>query len=123
MTESTVAGHWERIVEVSALPQSFDFVTARSSTGPVLVTRDAAGAFHVLSNTCPHQRATVCRESAGSAERFECPNHYWLFAPDGRFLGSRLSVASGRAVADDPEKDLPRADVTVTDGWVMARFN
>lgn len=123
MIESTSPGPWERIVEVSALPQSFDFVTARCSTGPVLVTRNAAGALHVLSNTCPHQRATVCRESSGRATRFECPNHYWLFAPDGRFLGSRLSLASGRCVADDPTKDLTRAEVTVTDGWVMARFS
>lgn len=122
MIDSASSGHWEHIVEVSELPQSFDFVTTRCSIGPVLVTRDAAGALHVLSNTCPHQRATVCREPAGRAERFECPNHYWLFAPDGRFLGSRLSVASGRAAADDPSKNLARADVTVTDGWVMARF-
>ncbi|MBD2761760.1 Rieske 2Fe-2S domain-containing protein [Kocuria sp. cx-455] len=123
MIDPASPGQWERVVEVSALPQSFDFVTARCSTGSVLVTRDAAGALHVLSNTCPHQRATVCREPAGRAEHFECPNHYWLFAPDGRFLGSRLSVASGRAATDDPSKDLTRADVTVTDGWVMARFS
>lgn len=122
MTEPTSPGPWERIVEASSVPEPFNFVTARCSIGPVLVTRDAAGVLHVLSNSCPHQGATVCREPAGRAEHFECPNHYWLFAHDGRFLGSRLSAAMGVAAPNDPTKDLPRAHVTLADGWVLARF-
>ena len=116
------AGDWERIVEASAVAAPLDFATAVSGAGPVLVTRDAEGALHVLRNTCPHQQATVCREPAGSAEAFECPSHYWVFAPDGRFLGSRLALAAGRAAPPDPAKDLPAAAVDVVDGWVVARF-
>ncbi len=116
------AGEWERIVEASAVPEPLDFVTAPSSTGPVLVTRDARGALHVLRNTCPHQQAVVCREAAGRARTFECPNHLWVFAPDGRFVGSRLALAAGRTAPPDPAKDLPAAAVDVVDGWVLARF-
>ncbi|MCM3485799.1 MULTISPECIES: Rieske 2Fe-2S domain-containing protein [Kocuria] len=118
------AGDWERIVAVSAVPDPLDFVTAPSSTGPVLVTRDAGGALHVLRNTCTHQQATVCRESAGRAETFECPNHFWVFAADGRFVGSRLALAAGREAPPDPAKDLLRAAaVDVVEGWVVARFD
>ena len=116
------AGGWERIVAASAVAAPLDFATAGTSTGPVLVTRDADGALHVLRNACPHQQATVCREPAGSAEAFECPNHYWVFAPDGRFLGSRLALAAGRESPPDPAKNLPAAAVDVVDGWVVARF-
>lgn len=108
---------------VGAVPGPLDFVTASSSAGPVLVTRDAAGDLHVLRNICTHQQATVCREVTGSAESFECPNHYWVFGPDGRFLGSRLALAAGRRAAPDPAKDLPAAAVQVVDGWVLARFD
>ncbi|MEX5293865.1 Rieske 2Fe-2S domain-containing protein [Kocuria sp. CPCC 205268] len=115
-------GGWERIVAASAVPAPLDFVTAASGAGPVLVTRDAEGALHVLRNTCPHQQATVCREAAGRAGTFECPNHFWVFAPDGRFVGSRLALAAGREAPPDPAKDLPAAAVDVVDGWVVARF-
>lgn len=123
MRPGETAHGWERITEVSAVAEPLDFVTARSSAGPVLVTRDADGALHVLSNTCPHQQATVCREAAGHAESFKCPNHYWVFGPDGRFLGSRLALAAGRQLPYDPAKDLPAAAVDVVDGWVVARFD
>ena len=116
------SGDWERIVEVSAVPEPLDFVTAPSGAGRVIVSRDGQGALHVLRNTCPHQQATVCREAAGRAESFECPNHYWVFAPDGRFLGSRLTLAAGREAPPDPAKDLPAAAVDVVGGWVVARF-
>lgn len=122
-TAGESAGGWERIVAVSAVPEPLDFVTAPAGTGQVLVTRDAGGALHVLRNTCTHQQATLCRESAGRAETFECPNHFWVFAPDGRFVGSRLALAAGREAPRDPAKDLRRAAaVDVVDGWVVARF-
>ncbi|MEF3119801.1 Rieske 2Fe-2S domain-containing protein [Kocuria flava] len=114
-------GSWERVVESAAVARPLDFATARTSTGPVLVTRDAAGALHVLRNTCPHQQATVCREAAGRAESFECPNHYWVFAPDGRFTGSRLALAAGRTAPPDPAKDLPALEAAVAGGWVVVR--
>ncbi|MFE7631287.1 Rieske 2Fe-2S domain-containing protein [Kocuria sp. NPDC057446] len=113
---------WERIVAVSAVPDPFDFVTVPAATGPVLVTRAADGALHVLRNTCTHQQATVCRESSGHTETFECPNHFWVFAPDGRFVGSRLALAAGREAPPDPAKNLRAAEVGVVDGWVVARF-
>jgi len=116
------AGAWERIAEASAVPRPLDFVTAPSSTGQVIVTRDAGGVLHVLANTCTHQQATVCRAASDRAETFECPNHYWVFAPDGRFLGSRLALAAGREAPPDPAKNLPAAEVDVVDGWVVARF-
>lgn len=115
-------GPWERVVEASAVPAPLDFVTASTDAGPVLVTRDAGGSLHVLRNTCTHQQATVCREAAGRAETFECPSHYWVFAADGRFLGSRLALAAGRQAPPDPARDLTAAEADVVEGWVVARF-
>ncbi|WP_144790933.1 Rieske 2Fe-2S domain-containing protein [Kocuria palustris] len=106
-----------RLVETAALPQPGAFVTLRPSGMPLLVTRDADG-FHVLVNTCPHQQSTVCRESSGTAETFECPSHYWTFEPDGTFTGSRLALAAGREAPRDPAKDLERVAHEIVDGWI-----
>lgn len=114
-------GPWERVAEASAVAAPLDFVTGSSSAGPVLVTRDAGGSLHVLRNTCTHQQAIVCREAAGRAETFECPNHYWVFAADGRFLGSRLALEAGRRAPPDPAKDLTAVEADVVGGWVVAR--
>lgn len=106
-----------RLLEASALAQPGDFVTLRAGGAALLVTRDVQG-LHVLRNTCPHQGATVCREASGRAESFECPNHYWVFAADGTFEGSRLALAAGREIPRDPAKDLRRVPHRVVDGWI-----
>lgn len=106
-----------RLTRTDALSEPGAFLTLRAESVPLLVTRDAEG-FHVLVNTCPHQQSTVCRAAAGTAEGFECPSHYWTFAPDGTFTGSRLALAAGRAIPHDPAKDLTRVPHEVVDGWI-----
>lgn len=107
-----------RILEAAQLEGPGSFATVRAGGVGLLITRDAHDAVHVLVNSCPHQQATVCREQAGTAQRFECPNHYWQFAPDGTFAGSRLAAATGREVPRDPAKDMQRLPHRVVDGWI-----
>lgn len=107
-----------RVLPLTALPAPGAFATRRIDGLPLLITRDARDAVHVLVNTCPHQGSTVCRAASGAAETFECPNHYWVFEPDGTFIGSRLALAVGREAPRDPAKDLQRLDHTVEDGWL-----
>lgn len=107
-----------RALEVSQLEGPRSFATVRVAGVGLLITRDHRGEVHVLVNTCPHQEATVCRDQAGTAQRFECPNHYWQFESDGTFVGSRLAAASGREIPRDPSKDLQRVPHRVADGWI-----
>lgn len=106
-----------RLLEASAVARPGDFVTLRAGGAALLVTRDDQG-LHVLHNICPHQGATVCRAASGRAESFECPNHYWVFSPDGTFEGSRLALALGRQAPPDPAKDLRRVPHRLVEGWI-----
>lgn len=107
-----------RVLPATELPGPGAFATRRVGGVPLLITRDERGGVHVLVNTCPHQQSTVCRAESGAAETFECPNHYWVFEPDGTFIGSRLALAVGREAPRDPAKDLRRVEHTVEGGWI-----
>jgi choline monooxygenase len=51
---------------------------------PLLVTRDTAGALHLLSNVCTH-RGKILVEKEGMHRILSCAYHGRCFYPDGRF--------------------------------------
>lgn len=72
---------------------------------PLVMTRDAAGALHCLSNVCTHRGAIVVRE-VGEAQGLRCPYHGRRFGLDGRFVSMpELEGVQGFPSASD---DLPR---------------
>ena len=52
-----------------------------------IVTRDDAGAIHVMFNMCLHRGMQVCRAERGNASHFRCPYHAWTYRNDGRLAG------------------------------------
>lgn len=68
--------------------------------------RDPAGACHLRSATCPHQRGVV-RWNAGE-ETWDCPCHGSRFDPYGRVLNGPAAADLGPA-AEPPFKLPPRA--------------
>ena len=70
----------------SELGETGDFRTRTVAGRPVLLARDRAGVVRCYLNTCRHRGATVCRERAGSAQRFTCPYHGWGFDIDGKLV-------------------------------------
>jgi choline monooxygenase len=72
---------------------------------PLLLTRDAAGALHGLSNVCTHRGNLVCTgPTAGPTLR--CGYHGRRFGLDGRFLA--MPEFEGVAGFPGPEDDLAR---------------
>jgi choline monooxygenase len=72
---------------------------------PLLLTRDATGTLHGLSNVCTHRGNLLCTEP-GVAQTLRCRYHGRRFALDGKFLG----MPEFEGVADFPSAadDLPR---------------
>lgn len=97
---------WQPAVAAASLAEPKTAVPVRVEGTGLLITRDEHGTVRAFENQCPHQAATVCRESQVGAATVECPNHFWVFGLDGTFQGSRIALASGRTAPPDPEKNL-----------------
>lgn len=54
---------------------------------PVLITRAADGTARAFLNVCRHRGATVCADGCGTARRFACPYHGWVYDPEGALVG------------------------------------
>ncbi|MDB5699688.1 MAG: p-cumate dioxygenase, partial [Alphaproteobacteria bacterium] len=52
---------WLYLAHASELTEPNQFLTRVVARRPILFTRDRAGEFHALYNTCPHRGAMVCR--------------------------------------------------------------
>jgi phenylpropionate dioxygenase-like ring-hydroxylating dioxygenase large terminal subunit len=113
---------WTYVAHESELAEADDFVTRTIGRRPVIVSRDRDGDLHVLINRCTHRAATVCRVDAGSARRFTCPYHGWIFANTGACQGVPLQRGYGPAL-DKSDLDLGAARVASYRGFVFATFN
>src|SRR5262245_55426700 len=78
---------WVYVGHTSEVAAPGSFKATRLGRRPILLSRDEAGALHVLLNVCRHRGATVCREAEGQAASFQCPYHGWVYGLDGRLRG------------------------------------
>ncbi|MEQ9328294.1 MAG: SRPBCC family protein [Rhodospirillales bacterium] len=75
--------NWVYVGHESQIPAPHDFVTAKLGLRPVILSRGADGAIHLLFNRCTHRGSTVCRKAKGSAKLFQCAYHGWTYRSDG----------------------------------------
>lgn len=86
---------WVYLGHDTEIPEPNDYRTGRLGLRPIILTRDGEGEIHALFNRCRHRAATVCRETCGSAKRFTCAYHGWVYANDGRLVAVPLRRAYG----------------------------
>lgn len=70
----------------SELPEPDTYWSDNATGIPILMVRDAGGAFRAYANVCRHRGSKVVLEGRGSATRFTCPFHAWTYGVDGRLL-------------------------------------
>ena len=78
---------WVYVGHVNEIEHPGDFKTATIGRNPVIVSRAEDGAIHVMLNACRHRGNAVCREPRGSAQRFTCPYHEWVYSLSGELVG------------------------------------
>lgn len=86
---------------------------------PVVVTRDAGGTLHALSNVCRHRGHEVVAVGDSTGTNLRCPYHAWTYALDGRFRGGpRLGETPGFD-RSDPSHALVALHVAEWHGWMF----
>ncbi len=87
LEESTILRRVPIPVLASAqVPAPDDYVVRSVLGDSLLITRDRDGQAHVLLNYCRHRGAMPACGS-GSARRFTCPYHAWVYDNTGRLRG------------------------------------
>ncbi|ODU04431.1 MAG: hypothetical protein ABS81_10290 [Pseudonocardia sp. SCN 72-86] len=113
---------WIFVGHVSELPSAGSYLTRKIGADGVIVTRDADDDIHVVLNACSHRAAQVCHAEQGTATRFRCPYHGWVYDQAGRLLGAPAERRMYRGGLDRANLGLPTADVAVRHGLIFARW-
>jgi choline monooxygenase len=102
-----------------ALPGPGAYKTVDMCGTPVLVTRDADGKVHAMANACRHRGVRVV-DGSGTARRFTCPFHAWVYDTTGRLVGLPTAAAFDGMCRDD--KGLVPLPVAEGYGLVVGRL-
>ncbi len=78
---------WCYVALAAEIPRPGDFLRATIGERPVIVTRDADGALHVVENRCAHRGLMLCPKPRGNARELTCPYHQWTYDLAGNLLG------------------------------------
>jgi phenylpropionate dioxygenase-like ring-hydroxylating dioxygenase large terminal subunit len=82
------------LVASTELDGPHDYLVRNAVGRSVLVTRDGDGAAHAFLNYCRHRGAEVA-QGCGTASRFTCPYHAWVYDSGGRVVGMPLRDRHG----------------------------
>jgi len=102
-----------------ALPGPGSYMTVDLCGTPVLVTRDTGGQVHALANVCRHRGVRVV-DGCGTARRFTCPFHAWVYDIEGHLVG--LPVAGAFEGMQREDKGLVELPVAEGHGLVVGRL-
>ena len=118
--EQVLRRGWLPVARASDISRPGDYRSANPCGVPLVVTRDAAGAIHVLSRVCRHRGMPIV-EGAGNARSLSCPYHLWRYGLDGALLAAPAMERSERF--DPVNCSLPRVASTEWGGWVFANLD
>jgi phenylpropionate dioxygenase-like ring-hydroxylating dioxygenase large terminal subunit len=102
-----------------ALPGPGSYKTVDMCGTPVLLTRDADGKVHALANACRHRGVRVA-DGSGTARRFTCPFHAWVYDTQGNLVGVPTAPAFEGMCRED--KGLVPLPVAEGYGLVVGRL-
>ena len=78
---------WLFLGHTSQLPERGSFLRTYMGEELVIVTRDRNGDVQAMLNACRHRGFQVCQEDRGTAHRFQCRYHGWVYGTDGQLIG------------------------------------
>ena len=102
-----------------ALPTPGSYRTVDVCGTPVLLTRDTDGQVRAMLNACRHRGVRVV-DGSGSARRFTCPFHAWVYDLEGHLTW--VPVPEGFESLCREEKGLVELPVAEGYGLIVGRL-
>jgi len=87
--ERILTQNWFLAGHVSQVPEPGDFFVTRMANESAIVVRGSDGNVKAFANVCRHRGSLVCLQQSGSAKKFECPYHGWMYDIDGNLTAAR----------------------------------
>ena len=80
---------WVIVGRESEAPEPGSFFQADVDGEPILVARGRDGSLRAFYNVCRHRGTAVVEEACGTAVRFQCPYHAWIYDLDGSLMRAK----------------------------------
>jgi phenylpropionate dioxygenase-like ring-hydroxylating dioxygenase large terminal subunit len=117
---------WLCVAHVSELKEPGSFLAINLLGEPLVITREANNAVHVLSRVCPHRSMDIMPEGfdvprSGTTKNLTCPYHLWAFNLDGSLKGCPLMERAQDFKEDGSQ--LARYRSEVWKGFVFVNFD
>ncbi|MGI8575477.1 MAG: aromatic ring-hydroxylating oxygenase subunit alpha [Egibacteraceae bacterium] len=112
-------GAWVCVGRASELAESGHRRALMIGAQPVIVTRDAQGELHALSNVCRHRGHEVLGVGDSSGSTLQCPYHGWVYGLNGRLRGGPRLRATPRFDRTDPSHALLSLPLAEWGGWIF----
>ena len=77
---------WVAVAREEELAEPGAFVTFDLVGEPLLIVRGRDRALRAFYNVCRHRGTAVAEEACGTAVRFQCPYHAWIYDLDGQLV-------------------------------------
>jgi glycine betaine catabolism A len=80
---------WVMVAREEDLPQPGSYVLVEHDGDPLIVVRGRDDRIRAFHNVCRHRGTAVAEEPCGTAVRFQCPYHAWIYDLDGRLIRAK----------------------------------
>src|SRR5512143_2064227 len=80
---------WVIVGRVDEAPEPGTWFTTELDGEPLIVVRGRDGTLRAFYNVCRHRGTAVVEEPCGTAVRFQCPYHAWIYDLEGRLVRAK----------------------------------
>jgi phenylpropionate dioxygenase-like ring-hydroxylating dioxygenase large terminal subunit len=86
---ATVGREWTPVASAADVAQPGSYVVTDLDGESIVVVRARDGVLRGFYNVCRHRGTAVAEERRGTAVRFQCPYHAWIYDLDGRLVRAK----------------------------------
>ncbi|MBT4905715.1 MAG: aromatic ring-hydroxylating dioxygenase subunit alpha [Rhodospirillaceae bacterium] len=120
--KETIFKHeWLLIGRANDIPDPGDWFTFQVLDEPLLIVRGTDGEIRALSNICRHRYMPIALDEKGSAKRFVCAYHGWVYGTDGRLVAAPLM--EGSLAFEKESCKLPEHRLEVWQGFIFVNLD
>jgi choline monooxygenase len=112
---------WQAVGRAEQVERTGQYITVEVAGEPLLVVRGHDGVLRGFFNVCRHHAAAVTSAASGTAEKFRCPYHGWIYATDGSLAGT--PDFTGVCGFERGATGLISLDADIWERWVFVRVD